>query len=201
MYQERQSKYARSHYQQDGLHFIILDGCKLPFASDSFDVIVSFEVIEHLERWDDFLNECKRVLQNGGLFIFSTPNKEVSSPNSEKPWYPGHVKEFSISELRIVLANYFAKVAIYGTGDASKVTLLDKLIHRPKPKAFYLLRPYVIRIINLITRFIFKEYGFIALEEIDEAGFEAMLDNKNAKVYPIQDGYLSPPDIVVLVNK
>jgi len=94
---EKAIEYARGHYQRDGLHFMLLDAQKLQFADSSFDVVVAFEIIEHLDKYTDFLDECKRVLKDGGTFICSTPNKDVISPNSEKPWFPDHTKEFGIS--------------------------------------------------------------------------------------------------------
>ena len=47
----------------------------LPHADRSFDLIVAFEVIEHLEDWRGFLLEMRRLLAANGQFIVSTPNK------------------------------------------------------------------------------------------------------------------------------
>lgn len=46
-----------------------------PFKSKSFDMIVSFEVIEHLWNYEKFLLECNRLLKDKGLLIISTPNR------------------------------------------------------------------------------------------------------------------------------
>jgi 2-polyprenyl-3-methyl-5-hydroxy-6-metoxy-1,4-benzoquinol methylase len=48
---------------------------KLPFADESFDVVVSLWVLEHLEHPDQVLSEVNRVLKPGGVFLFATPNK------------------------------------------------------------------------------------------------------------------------------
>lgn len=45
-----------------------------PFKDNSFDVIVAFELIEHLAFVDSFLKECYRVLRKGGNIILSTPS-------------------------------------------------------------------------------------------------------------------------------
>jgi SAM-dependent methyltransferase len=47
---------------------------ELPFASGSYDLIYSIEVIEHLRSPYDFLAECSRILKPGGYLVLSTPN-------------------------------------------------------------------------------------------------------------------------------
>jgi SAM-dependent methyltransferase len=49
-------------------------GEHLPFAGESFDLIVCLWVLEHLERPEDVLREVRRVLRPGGHFVFLTPN-------------------------------------------------------------------------------------------------------------------------------
>lgn len=53
---------------------LIEDG-KLPFASESFDLVFSDFVLEHVEDPGAFLEETLRVLKPGGSFFFRTPNK------------------------------------------------------------------------------------------------------------------------------
>jgi len=103
-----------------GLHFIRADATNLPFPDNYFDLIVSFETIEHLENQSEFLAECKRVLKSDSIFIGSTPNKRISSPYTEKPVNPFHVKEFYPEEFRHLLCKYFATVTLYGQGDTNQ---------------------------------------------------------------------------------
>ncbi len=51
------------------------DGEALPFASDSFDMVLCEHVFEHLERPGAVLAECARVLRPGGRLLFLTPNR------------------------------------------------------------------------------------------------------------------------------
>ena len=45
-----------------------------PFRSDSFDIVVSNQVLEHLSNTDNLIKETYRILKNGGVCIVSTPN-------------------------------------------------------------------------------------------------------------------------------
>ena len=67
-------KYSQEKYQTSGIEFILADAAKLPFENDIFDIVVSFETIEHLDDQEKFLQEIKRVLRKDGLLIISTPN-------------------------------------------------------------------------------------------------------------------------------
>jgi SAM-dependent methyltransferase len=50
-------------------------GESLPFAGDSFDLVLSDFVLEHVGEPLEFLNEVRRVLRPGGAFFFRTPNR------------------------------------------------------------------------------------------------------------------------------
>ncbi len=53
----------------------------IPFENNTFDVILMFDVIEHIPNVDNFLkNEVRRILRTGGTFIFQTPNKLINIP-------------------------------------------------------------------------------------------------------------------------
>jgi len=52
-----------------------VSGTTLPFAADSFDAVVSFDVFEHIPDSDAHLAEVRRVLRAGGVYLIQTPNK------------------------------------------------------------------------------------------------------------------------------
>ena len=89
--------HARATYAQPNLDFICGSAQEIPLVGTHlFDVVVSFETIEHLGEEDQryFLAEIKRVLKPDGIAVFSTPNRTIYS---DKPRYrnPFHIKEFT----------------------------------------------------------------------------------------------------------
>lgn len=87
----------------------------LPFDDDSFDYIVSFQVIEHIRKDREFVKEVHRVLKPGGKFIVSTPNRLMSI--TRNPW---HVREYSIAEFS-KLFDGFTKVEALGVEGNKRV--------------------------------------------------------------------------------
>ena len=72
---------------------------ELPLADQSVDVVVNFQVIEHL--WDQprFVSECARVLRPLGLLMVSTPNRITFYPGRDTPINPFHTRELNADEL------------------------------------------------------------------------------------------------------
>jgi SAM-dependent methyltransferase len=92
-----------------GLSAVVLgNGLTLPFADESFDVITSFETLEHLRERSRFLSELKRVLSRDGVLILSTPNANYTKPVNGVPHNPFHVFEYSPDELRDELESHFS---------------------------------------------------------------------------------------------
>ncbi|MNB79809.1 putative S-adenosylmethionine-dependent methyltransferase [compost metagenome] len=104
---------ASDKYQRTNVSFITSGINKLPFNDSSFDVVVSFETLEHVsyEVQIHFMNEIKRVLTPDGVLIISTPNKLVYS---DIPGYrnPFHVKELYREEFNAMLTDYYKNVSI-----------------------------------------------------------------------------------------
>ena len=103
-------EYARANYPLPNLRFVASSCAAMPFAENAFDLVVAFEVIEHLPDYRAFLHECARVLTHHGLFIVSSPNKSYYAESRAKTGpNPYHEHEFEarefVEELRGVFQN------------------------------------------------------------------------------------------------
>ena len=116
-------EYARAHYAQPNLAFEEASCTQLPFADGAFDLVVAFEVIEHLENWRDFLQELRRVLAPAGQVIVSTPNRlyytESRGGDGANPF---HVHEFDFEEFNRELKQYFPYVSMFLENHVEGVT-------------------------------------------------------------------------------
>ncbi len=105
---------AREKYHKENLYFINASIEHLPFPDNSIDVVVSFETIEHVDEdiQHCFMNEVRRVLDDDGILIISTPDKEVYADmrNYSNDF---HVKEFYKHEFYNFLSAYFERVDFY----------------------------------------------------------------------------------------
>jgi len=106
--------YARQHYRVANVRFERASCLDIPAPDGSFDLVVAFEIIEHLTDWRAFLREVRRVLAPAGQFLVSTPNqlyyaeaRAALGPN------PFHVHEFQYSEFQHELEAVFPRVALY----------------------------------------------------------------------------------------
>lgn len=82
--------FGKSRY---GIQAVRADALELPFKSESFDVVVSLETVEHVPNAHQFVLEIHRVLDRGGIFVLSTPNAELSSGAN-----PYHLRELTLQE-------------------------------------------------------------------------------------------------------
>ncbi len=103
-------------YQDANVEFIEASVPPIPAANNSFDYVVSFQVIEHIKRDFDFVREVHRVLKPGGKFIVTTPNAPMSL--TRNPW---HVREYRPEELTNILECHFSKVEPFGVFGNEKV--------------------------------------------------------------------------------
>ena len=103
--------FAAEHYSAAGARFSISTCTALPFRSHAFDIVVAFEVIEHLQNYRAFLDECARVLRPQGLFIVSSPNKRYyAESRAQAGPNPYHQHEFEAEEFVAELKRAFAQV-------------------------------------------------------------------------------------------
>ncbi len=102
---------------------VLADAARLPFRDASFDLYVSFETIEHVRDDHGVVREARRVLAPGGMFLCSTPEREVTSPGrtiADRPDNPYHEREYSLREFDALLRSQFAAIEWYGQTPCSE---------------------------------------------------------------------------------
>jgi ubiquinone/menaquinone biosynthesis C-methylase UbiE len=120
--------HAARTFSRPGVHFLQASCDSLPFADGSFGLVTAFEVIEHLERWQEMLGEARRVLDPGGVLLVSTPNKAyyaeargAAGPN------PYHVHEFEYGEFAVALQRVFPHVSLWSQNHAEAITFVPAM--------------------------------------------------------------------------
>jgi SAM-dependent methyltransferase len=99
---------------------------ELPQADASVDVVVNFQVIEHLWDQTQFVRECARVLRPSGLLMVSTPNRITFSPGRDTPINPFHTRELNADELtRLLVDAGFTSVSMSGVFHGPRLAEMD----------------------------------------------------------------------------
>lgn len=123
-YDEATVEHVRARYPRVEMHHGNL--AALPLADASLDVVVNFQVIEHLWDQPQFVGECLRVLRPGGVLLMSTPNRITFSPGRETPVNPFHTRELDAAELTELLTDAgFEMEAMLGVFHGPRLQELD----------------------------------------------------------------------------
>jgi SAM-dependent methyltransferase len=104
--------YARSHYADTHVTFARADCFSLPFAAGQFNLVVAFEIVEHISDAAGFLKELRRVLAPGGRLLISTPNRLYYTEDRGEV-NPYHEKEYSFAEFTALIESAFPDFEIF----------------------------------------------------------------------------------------
>ena len=83
---------------------------------NSFDTIVTFQVIEHINNDNLFVEEIYRILRPGGKALITTPNIEMTL--TRNPW---HIREYTSRQLQDLAAKFFTKITMKGITGNDKI--------------------------------------------------------------------------------
>lgn len=103
--------YARAHYAAPNVDFVQADVLSLPFEDESFDVVCSFETIEHVRDAEALVAELRRVLRADGTCVVSTPRVERTTRTPDNPF---HVLELAPDDFAALLRRRFDDIELYG---------------------------------------------------------------------------------------
>ena len=87
---------------------------------DQFDLVLNFQVLEHIEDERPFLEGLKRRVAADGQLMLTTPN--ILMTFSENPY---HVREYTTAELQTLLGTVFSSVDVQGMHGNERVLEFD----------------------------------------------------------------------------
>ncbi len=116
--------------------------------SESFDYVISFQVIEHIRRDKAAIEELHRVLRPGGKLIISTPNRLMSL--TRNPW---HVREYTADEFSRLMGGIFSKVEALGVFGNDKVA---EYYRKNRESVHAIMKYDILRLQKWLPRWILK---------------------------------------------
>lgn len=127
---------AKLKYNKDNIEFLLGDTSNIPCPNASFDVVVSFETIEHHDKHDEMIKEIKRVLKPNGVFIISTPDKHIYTDlKGIKNKF--HIKELYKKEFIDLIKNYFSNTTILNQKFITGSYIYNESSKSDSPKIWY----------------------------------------------------------------
>ncbi len=129
-------RYGNHRFKNNKITRFVEDAVKFKY-SEKFDCIISFETVEHIEKYENFLNNLNDNLSSDGTLIISTPIRKETSTNLENPY---HVIEWSINDFILLLEkNFIVEKTLY-QNISTKETYYEK--RSLKRRAFDYLRRF-----------------------------------------------------------
>ncbi len=100
--------FAAARHSSSNLSYRTIEaGAQLPFDDGVFDVVLSFQVIEHISDDHGYLLEARRVLKPDGVVILITPDRKNRLLPGQKPWNRWHLREYSQADLETKVSRVF----------------------------------------------------------------------------------------------
>lgn len=119
-------RHASARYGSATVRFQEADATALPFPAGTFDLVVSFHVIEHLRDPERYLDELARVSKATGRVALVTPNRALRLGKNERPWNRFHVQEFDAQGLSQLLSRHFANVEVMGLAGSDGMNSVER---------------------------------------------------------------------------
>ncbi len=107
-------RHAQSRYaDQSNLRFAVGDATRLDVTEGAFDLVISFETVEHVAKQDELIAGLRRALAPGGVALISSPDRRTYAEATGFS-NPYHVRELDRDEFEALLARHFGAVRLFG---------------------------------------------------------------------------------------
>jgi len=149
---EKALEYARQKNKSiPNVKFEKVDARQLPFSDETFDIIIAFQLIEHISpnKISNFLRKAKRILKNRGLLFITTPNRKFRLLPFQQPFNLEHYQEFTAKKLFRILKTVFDEVKIKGIRAKEWIEEIEKKRVHKSPYRAYIQIP-LFRFLNII---------------------------------------------------
>jgi 2-polyprenyl-3-methyl-5-hydroxy-6-metoxy-1,4-benzoquinol methylase len=121
--------------------FIASEVYNIKLDSEFFDIIISSDVIEHVNHPEKMLEEIHRLSKNNALIIIGTPIRYTETPQDNM-----HYREYYPQEFKNMIAKCFSVIELEETHD-----LLYTLAYQKITKCFWVKLPIYRYIINIMS--------------------------------------------------
>jgi len=155
---------AQSEAPPSHVEYMHANAEALPDALGKFDVIISFENIEHLRSPELLLEGVRRLAKSDAKLILSTPNRMKYSDHPDQPYKnPFHVREYSFGELTALLTPYLTNIEYFGQVERNYIGLANEI----EAALRSLNSLWIVRVERAVRRFIGKParaFDFLSFE-------------------------------------
>lgn len=140
---EKALEFAHQNRFIPNAKFEKVDARQLPFYNKTFDIVIAFQLIEHISPTEvhSFLLEVRRVLKEKGLLFIVTPNRKFRLMPFQRPFNPEHYQEFTAKGLLQILKTTFEDVQIKGVRASEWIEEIERNRVRKSPFRVYIHDP------------------------------------------------------------
>jgi 2-polyprenyl-3-methyl-5-hydroxy-6-metoxy-1,4-benzoquinol methylase len=189
---EETINFAKSYYTANNLVFKNIS----ELSDEKYDIITSFQVIEHVPDEKEYIKNLKSLLMPDGYLLISTPDKSNRIFNYiQKPWNIFHLKEYSGIDLNDLLRKFFPSVEILKIGSKYEFVIKEitrtrkqRLITLPCTLFFY---PYPLRVFLLDFQVIIYKKIKMFRKSKEALITDSILQNDFKTKYSVEDIYFA----------
>jgi ubiquinone/menaquinone biosynthesis C-methylase UbiE/uncharacterized membrane protein YbhN (UPF0104 family) len=180
-------QHASNKYSSETCTFQIYNGLQIPYDDNTYDAVISFQVIEHVQNDICYLAEIQRILKPTGVCLLTTPNSAYRVKPNKKPWNRFHVREYYADELEALLKSIFSEVRVWGIRGNEEIENIEK-VRVKQAQRFAALDPLNLR------RFIPASYETRIATELKKLLYKKRTTQNNddfLKKYSTHDFYIT----------